>query len=376
MAENGFNDFRRLVVKIGSALLVDPQGQLNRGWLGGLLQDVAELHRAGKQVLIVSSGAVALGAASLGLNRRRARLEDLQAAAATGQIRLAQAYQELLAQSGIAVAQILLTPDDTEVRRRFLNARGTLERLLELAVVPVVNENDTVATDELRYGDNDRLAARVAQMVMADGLILLSDVDGLYTADPRRDSAARHIGTVDTIGDDIVAAAGDTGSHVGSGGMRTKVQAARIAMRAGCSTLIARGNVERPLAALAGNARCTVFRAPSTPAVARKQWLAGMLEVRGQLRLDDGAARALAGGKSLLPVGIVEVVGSFGRGDAVMLVAPGGGELGRGLVAYSSEETATIRGCRSQDIERKLGYRGRAVVVHRDDLVLFADSPS
>jgi len=374
MAGNGYTDFERLVVKIGSALLVDDTGRLNRSWLAALLADIADIRYAGRQVLIVSSGAVALGCASLGLNRQRARLEELQAAAATGQVRLAQAYQELLAERHIPVAQILVTPDDTEVRRRFLNARGTLEKLLELGVVPVINENDTVATDELQYGDNDRLAARVAQMVMADGLVLLSDVDGLYSADPGQCATAVHIATVDDISDEIVTAAGDSGSRVGSGGMRTKVQAARIATRAGCATLIANGRVQRPLAALAAGARCTLFRAAATPAAARKRWLAGMLDVRGELRLDAGASRALRGGSSLLPVGIVEVVGRFERGDAVMLVDAAGGEFGHGLVAYSSVEVSAIHGCRSAEIEARLGYRGRTVVVHRDDLVLFPQS--
>lgn len=373
MANAAFGALRRLVIKIGSALLVDSQGELNRTWLEGLLHDVADLQADGRQVLIVSSGAVALGCSSLKLNRRRARLEELQAAAAVGQVRLAHAYQELLAQFDLSGAQVLLTPDDTEVRRRFLNARGTLEKLLELSVVPVINENDTVATDEIRYGDNDRLAARVAQLVMADGLVLLSDVDGLYSSDPHRDSEARHIPVVDDIDDDLIALAGDAGSSHGSGGMKTKLQAALIAARAGCSTFIASGAVGHPLRALADGARCTVFRAPATPAAARKQWLAGMLEVRGELRLDSGATIALQNGKSLLPVGIAEVVGHFGRGDAVMLVAANGTELGRGLVAYGSDEIRTIRGSRSEDIETRLGYRGRAVAVHRDDLVLFAD---
>ncbi|MDZ7767616.1 MAG: glutamate 5-kinase [Woeseiaceae bacterium] len=303
MGNPAFGVLRRLVIKIGSALLIDSQGELNRSWLEGLLHDVADLQADGRQVLIVSSGAVALGCSRLKLNRRRARLEELQAAAAVGQVRLAHAYQELLAQFDLSGAQVLLTPDDTELRRRFLNARGTLEKLLELSVVPVINENDTVATDEIRYGDNDRLAARVAQLVMADGLVLLSDVDGLYSADPRRDAGARHIPVVDDIDDDIIALAGDAGSSHGSGGMKTKLQAALIAARAGCSTFIASGAVGHPLKALADGARCTVFRAPATPAAARKQWLAGMLEVRGELRLDSGATIALQNGKSLLPVG-------------------------------------------------------------------------
>lgn len=373
MAGNAFASLNRLVVKVGSALLIDEQGELDKLWLAALLQDVADLCAQGKQVLLVSSGAVALGCATLGLNRKRARLEDLQAAAAVGQIRLARAYQSLLEQHGIAVAQILLTPEDTENRRRFLNARGTLEKLLELSAVPVINENDTVATDELRYGDNDRLAARVAQLVMADGLVLLSDVDGLFRTDPRKDQAAQHIAEISDLSDDYLDMAGGSGSDHGTGGMLTKLQAARIATRAGCETWIASGTISRPLAALAAGARCTRVLSVGTPAAARKQWLAGMLEVRGELRLDAGASKALSDGGSLLPVGVTEVVGSFRRGDAVTVVAANGQELGRGLVGYSSDEIQLIRGCRSQEIENRLGYCHRTVVVHRDDLVLFND---
>jgi glutamate 5-kinase len=266
-----------------------------------------------------------------------------------------------------------LTPDDTEVRRRFLNARGTLEKLLEHQVVPIINENDTVATDELRYGDNDRLAARVAQTVMADGLILLSDVDGLYTADPRTDATAEYVPSVSKITEQHFAMAGESGSSFGSGGMRTKLQAARIATHAGCVTMIASGAIERPLHALANGGKCTVFEAEATPAAARKQWLAGVLEVCGELRLDAGAASALVQGNSLLPVGMVEVIGQFRRGDAVTLVGADGRELGRGLAAYASDEAAAIKGCRSEQIEVKLGYRGRSVMVHRDDMVLFVN---
>ncbi len=362
----------RLVVKVGSSLLVDDGGRLNRRWLEALLDDVAGLCRQGKQVLLVSSGAVALGCVALGIDRRRARLEEQQAAAAAGQIRLAHAYQELLERRGLAVAQILLTPDDTELRRRFLNARGTLEKLLALGAVPVINENDTVATEELRFGDNDRLAARVAQMVMADGLLLLSDVDGLYSADPTVDDSARHIAAVDEVGDDVMALAKDSPGRHGSGGMRTKLMAAEIASRAGCVTWIASGRVEAPISALAGGARHTRIGASGTPAAARQQWLAGMLTTRGRLHLDAGATRALKRGKSLLPVGISGADGTFRRGDAVALVADDGRELGSGLVAYSSDEIARIRGCQSDQIESRLGYRGGAVVVHRDDLVLFS----
>jgi len=364
-------NLQRLVIKIGSSLLVNQEGRLDRDWLSGLAEDIAELHEAKQQLLIVSSGAIAIGSTVLGINPRRSRLEELQAAAAAGQVQLVHAYQEALGAHNITAAQVLLTLDDTENRRRFLNAQGTLNRLLGHRVVPVINENDTVATEEIRYGDNDRLAARVAQMVMADGLILLSDVDGFYTADPGRNSDAEHIPSVKRISDEMFMMAGESQSDIGSGGMATKLQAARIATHAGCSTIVASGAVERPLNALASGGRCTVFNAEGTPAAARKQWLAGILEVRGELRVDPGAATALANGNSLLPVGLVEVVGNFRRGDAVTLVGANGEELGRGLAAYASEEATEIIGCRSEQIEPKLGYRGRTVMVHRDDLVLF-----
>lgn len=370
---SGFNlsGARRLVVKVGSSLLIGADGRVHRGWLEALAEDVAMLQGAGHEVLIVSSGAIAIGRTVLGLELRRARLEDLQAAAAAGQVQLVHAWQECLAGHGIVAAQILLTPQDTENRRRFLNARGTLARLIEQEVVPIINENDTVATDEIRYGDNDRLAARIAQLVMADGLILLSDVDGLYSSDPGSNAAAEHVPEVRRITDDVLRMAGETRSAIGRGGMATKVQAARIATHAGCVTVIASGAIERPLAALADGARCTVFRPDTTPAAARKQWLAGVLEIRGELRLDEGAARALGEGKSLLPVGVVEVRGSFRRGDVVTLVDAAGRELGRGLAEYSDEEAKRLAGCRSAEIEERLGYRGRSVMVHRDDLVVF-----
>ena len=364
-------NLQRLVIKIGSSLLVNQEGRLDRDWLSGLAEDIAELHEAKQQLLIVSSGAIAIGSTVLGINPRRSRLEELQAAAAAGQVQLVHAYQEALGAHDIAAAQVLLTLGDTENRRRFLNAQGTLNRLLGHRVVPVINENDTVATEEIRYGDNDRLAARVAQMVMADGLILLSDVDGFYTADPGKNSGAEHIPSVERISDEMFMMAGESQSDIGSGGMATKLQAARIATHAGCATIVASGAVERPLNALAGGGKCTVFNAEGTPAAARKQWLAGILEVRGELRVDPGAATALANGNSLLPVGLVEVVGNFRRGDAVTLVGANGEELGRGLAAYASEEAIEIIGCRSEQIEPKLGYRGRTVMVHRDDLVLF-----
>ncbi len=365
------NKLQRLVIKIGSSLLVNQDGRLDRDWLSGLAEDIATLYAANQQLLIVSSGAIAIGSSVLGINPRRSRLEELQAAAAAGQVQLVHAYQEALGEHGIEAAQVLLTLDDTENRRRFLNAKGTLGKLLEHRIVPVINENDTVATEEIRYGDNDRLAARVAQMVMADGLVLLSDVDGFYTADPGKHPDAAHIPTVSRISDEMFAMAGESQSDIGSGGMATKLQAARIATHAGCSTILASGTVERPLHALANGGKCTVFNAEGTPVAARKQWLAGILEVCGELRLDPGAATALANGNSLLPVGLVEVVGNFQRGDAVTLVGANGEELGRGLAAYASDEAAQIIGCRSEQIEAKLGYRGRTVMVHRDDLVLF-----
>ena len=365
------DDYRRLVVKVGSSLLIGDDGNVDRRWLDGLADDIADLHSRSHELLVVSSGAIAIGSAVLGINKRRARLEDLQAAAAAGQVRLAHAYQESLARHGITTAQVLLTPDDTENRRRFLNARGTLGRLLERSVVAVINENDTVATEEICYGDNDRLAARVAQLVMADALILLSDVDGFYTADPAKDSDAQHIAEVTAITDEMQGMAGETRSEIGSGGMATKVQAARIATHAGCSTVIASGGVERPLSVLADGGRCTLFRAPGTPAAARKQWLAGVLEVRGELRLDGGAVAALRSGNSLLPVGLVDAVGNFRRGDVVTLVDPAGRELGRGLAEYSGDEARQLVGCRSEQIEGVLGYRGRAVMVHRAELVIF-----
>lgn len=370
MSDLRIHDLSRLVVKIGSSLLVDGRGRFARESLSNLADDVAALRASGHQVLIVSSGAVAIGVGVLGIERRRARLDELQAAAAAGQARLVQVWQEALSRHGIVTAQILLTPDDTENRRRFLNAQGTLLKLLEHEVIPIINENDTVATDELRYGDNDRLAARVAQMVMADGLILLSDVDGLYTADPGS-STAEHIARVPAIDERIFAMAGGSGSSVGSGGMRTKVEAARIATHAGCATIVASGRVTAPLTGIGGGHRHTVFLAEGTPAAARKQWLAGMLEVRGSLEVDEGAACALAVGSSLLPVGVSAVSGRFRRGDAVSLKSANGTEIGRGLAAYDSGEMALILGCRSEEIESKLGYRGRSVVVHRDDLVIF-----
>ena len=371
MAAFSIDAYRRLVIKVGSSLLIGDNGALNRHWLDGLAADIADLHSEDRDVLVVSSGAIAIGCTVLGINKRRAKLEDLQAAAAAGQVQLVHAYSEALAVHGITTAQVLLTPGDTENRRRFLNARGTMGRLLDRSVVPIINENDTVTTEEIRYGDNDRLAARVAQLVMADALLLLSDVDGFYSADPGTDSNAQHIPEVTSISTETLAMAGETRSDIGSGGMSTKVQAARIATHAGCSTIIASGVVDRPVKTLLNGARCSIFRAQGTPAVARKQWLAGALEVNGILVIDAGAAEALREGNSLLPVGIAAVQGDFRRGDIVTLADGGGTELGRGLAEYSSSEASRLLGCRSEQIEERLGYRGRSVMIHRDELVLF-----
>jgi len=375
-APQRIEDSRRLVVKIGSALLVDEEsGSVRRPWLDALADDIAGLRRAGIEVLVVSSGAIALGRRHLGIDQVRPKLEEKQAAAATGQIILAHAYQEALARHHLTVAQILVSPDDTEQRRRHLNARATINTLLALGAVPVINENDTVATDEIRFGDNDRLGARVAQMASADTLVLLSDIDGLYTGDPRRDPTARHVPEVDGVTAEIEAMAGAAGSGYASGGMVTKLAAAKIAGAAGCRMVIANGRDMHPIRAIDagpghGGGRCTWFHAGATPLTARKRWIAGSLAPRGQLVLDSGAIRALGAGKSLLPAGVTEVVGGFERGDLVTLHGPDRAIRGRGLVAYSSEDARRIAGLKSREIEAALGYRGRDEIVHRDDLVL------
>lgn len=362
---------RRVVVKIGSSLLFDAARRaVAVAWLASLTADIAELRRQGREVIVVSSGAVALGRGRLNLST--SRLQDKQAAAAVGQSLLMHAWEEALAPHGLIAGQVLLTRDDTERRRRWLNARVTVEALLAHGVVPVVNENDTVATEEIRYGDNDRLAARAAQLARADLLILLSDVDGLYTADPRRDPEARHLPLVETLDPDILAMA--TGANaqtgVGTGGMATKLAAAQLARSAGCATVIASGLTPHPLKAVAEGARATLITAPATPLAAWKQWIAGSVAPAGALTLDDGAVRALKAGKSLLPSGVVAVSGGFEKGDSVRLTDAAGALVGVGLAAYPAEEVALIRGRHSDEIERLIGYRGPSVVIHRDDLVL------
>ncbi len=362
---------RRLVVKIGSALLVDDEtGAIRRPWLDALGDDVAALRARGQEVILVSSGAIAVGRRHLGLTGRALRLEEKQAAAATGQIRLAHAYQETLARHGITVAQVLLTLADTEERRRHLNARSTLGTLLKLGTVPVINENDTVATSEIRFGDNDRLAARVAAMISADTLVLLSDIDGLYTADPRRDPAARHLDEIGEITPEIEAMAGEAAPGYSSGGMVTKLAAARVALGAGCRMAIADGRRMNPLQAVAEGARCSWFLPAANPLTARKKWIAGSLQPVGTLSVDDGALAALKAGKSLLPAGVTQVQGGFDRGDAVRVVDRSGREVARGLTAYSAADAARIKGHKSREIEPLLGYRGRDEMIHRDDLVL------
>mgnify|MGYP003132760944 CR=1 FL=1 len=368
---SGLDTAERIVVKIGSALLVDEEGgEVRRDWLNSVADDIASLKARGKQVLVVSSGAIAVGRRHLGLPKGALKLEEKQAAAATGQVRLAHAYQEALARHDMTVAQVLLSPSDTEERRHHLNARSTLTALLALGAVPVINEKNTVATEEIRFGDNDRLGARVAQMVSADTLILLSDIDGLYTGDPRRNPDAVHIPFVERIDADIEAMAGTAGSDHASGGMVTKIAAGKIATAAGCRMAIAKGYAPHPLRAIEDGAPVTWFAAAASPRRARKNWIAGSLTPKGTITLDDGALKALARGKSLLPAGVTAVSGSFDRGDLVEILDPAGRSVARGLSAYSAADASRIAGYKSREIEQVLGYRGRDELVHRDDLVL------
>ncbi len=362
---------RRVVVKIGSALLVDDQhGTVHRHWLETLAEDLAVCRGRGQELVIVSSGAIALGRRPLGLSDGDLRLEEKQAAAATGMVRLAHAYQEILEKHGMTVAQVLLTLDDSENRRRYINARNTLEALLRAGAVPLINENDTVATDEIRFGDNDRLAARVAAMIGADTLVLLSNVDGLYTADPLTDKDARLIPEVRDITPEIEALAGPVATGYGSGGMVTKLAAAKAALGAGCRMVIADGSALHPLKRIEDGAPCTWFLPSATPRTARKRWIAGTLRPAGTITVDDGALRALEKGKSLLPAGVIAAEGDFQRGDAVIVKGPGGREVARGLTAYSAADARRIMGHKSGEIEGLLGYRGRDEMIHRDDLVL------
>jgi glutamate 5-kinase len=362
---------RRIVVKIGSALLTDAEsGRVRIDWLAALCDDIAALKAKGREVVIVSSGAIALGRRMLGLPRGSLRLEESQAAAAAGQIALAHAYQEMLGERGMTAAQVLLTLGDTEQRRRYLNARSTITTLLGLSAVPVVNENDTVATAEIRYGDNDRLAARVGSMISADCVVLLSDIDGLYTAPPALDPEARRLDVVSEITPEIEAMAGDAGSELSRGGMVTKLIAAKIAVGAGADLVITSGKVLHPLRALGEGAPCTWFLASGSPTLSRKRWIAGSLKPRGTVTIDDGARAALEKGRSLLPAGVIKVEGNFDRGDAVIIHDAAGRELGRGLIAYARADAERLLGRKSAEIEGILGYRGRSELIHRDDMAL------
>ncbi|MEL0001728.1 MAG: glutamate 5-kinase [Rhodospirillales bacterium] len=372
---NPLKQTRRLVVKVGSALLVDAKsGQLRRDWLTGLVADLAALRSMGTDVTLVSSGAIALGRRKLGLSRGLLKLEESQAAAAAGQIDLAAAYSNTFAEHKVPVAQILLTLSDTEERRRYLNARNTLSALFRMGAVPVINENDTVATEEIRFGDNDRLAARVAAMISADTLVLLSDIDGLYESDPKQNPGAKKLSLVHAITSEIEGMAGTTGSDMASGGMFTKLAAARIALDAGCALAIADGRRANPIATLADVNDGTWFIGDETPQQARKRWINGTLKIEGVVRIDDGAVKALRHGKSLLPAGAIEVSGKFERGAPVAINGPDGREVARGLIAYDADDARRIAGKRSAEIEAELGYRGRAALIHRDDLSLTSRS--
>ncbi len=362
---------RRIVIKVGSALLVDARtGQLCRPWLETLASDIARVRARGAEVLLVSSGAIALGRRSIGLAPGRLKLEESQAAAAVGQIRLAHAWKEVLEAHHLNVAQILLTFADTEERRRYLNARSTLNTLLRLGAIPVINENDTVATAEIRYGDNDRLAARVAQMISADCLVLLSDVDGLYTADPTLNADAQFIPEIRAITTEIERMGTGSSSDVGSGGMATKIAAAKIAVGAGCHMCVALGRELHPVRRIEEGARCSWFYPSANPTTVRKQWIAGSLKPAGDVVLDDGAVKALRAGKSLLPAGVTAITGKFERGDALIVRDAQGKEIARGLSGYSSRDAARLKGRHSHEIEALLGYRGRDELIHRDDLVV------
>ena len=364
-------DFRRIVVKVGSSLIVDAEAsRVKEDWLASLSDDIARLHRDKRDVLVVSSGAIVLGRAVLRLPKGPLKLEDSQAAAAVGQIALARTWTQALSRHGITAGQVLVTLQDTEERRRYLNARSTIERLLAWRAVPVINENDTVATNEIRYGDNDRLAARVATMASADLLVLLSDVDGLYDAPPGANTAARHVPLVSRITGEIEAMAGAAGSELSRGGMQTKIEAGKIATQAGTHMVIASGRIAHPLQAIADGARCTWFLTPANPVTARKRWIAGSLEPKGILTIDAGAVAALKNGRSLLPAGVIRVEGAFTRGDAVIIRGPNGEEVGRGLVAYDAADAEKIKGRSSADILTILGFAGRTEMVHRDHLAV------
>jgi glutamate 5-kinase len=374
MTARSLKKYRRIAIKIGSALLVDRSSGLKRDWLASLADDIGELAEGGTEILVVSSGAIALGRTILGLGKRALKLEESQAAAAVGQIALAGAWSDALGSHGLKSGQILLTLSDTEERRRYLNARATISTLLKMKAVPVINENDTVATSEIRYGDNDRLAARVATMMGADLLVLLSDIDGLYTAPPARDPQAKFIPLVEHITPDIEAMAGAAASEFSRGGMRTKLDAGKIATAAGTAMVITAGTRLSPLMAIERGERTTFFKPSSHPVKGYKTWIAGQLEPAGRLTIDAGAVRALKSGKSLLPAGVRLVSGNFSRGDTVAILSPEAREIARGLVAYDAADAVRIAGLKTIEIETVLGYEARSAMIHRDDLVVNDDA--
>jgi glutamate 5-kinase len=369
-ALTALSPYRRIVIKIGSALLVDRESGLRAQWLASVASDIAALRNAGKEVLVVTSGAIALGRSLLRLPSGALKLEESQAAAACGQISLARAWEQALGEHGITAGQILVTLGDTEERRRYLNARATIATLLKLGAVPVINENDTIATSEIRYGDNDRLAARVATMASADLLILLSDIDGLYTAPPQQNPDAKFVEHVAAITPQIEAMAGSAGTELSRGGMVTKIEAGRIATAGGTAMVITTGKRLNPVAALGSGARATWFAPAGNPVTARKKWISGQLQASGSVMVDDGALAALLNGKSLLPAGVRKVEGRFSRGDVVVVRRSDGSEIARGLIAYDSDDAARIAGCKSARITEILGYAGRSEMIHRDDLVV------
>ncbi|MEG9861766.1 MAG: glutamate 5-kinase [Parvularculales bacterium] len=371
MSSGDITQAKRLVIKVGSALLVDEAtGRLNETWLATLTEDIARMVARGQEIIVVSSGAIALGRHALKLPRGELRLEESQAAAASGQITLANIWAGALGKHELAAAQVLLTPGDTEQRRRYLNARATLTTLIKFNAIPIINENDTVATSEIRYGDNDRLAARVAVMIGADCLVLLSTVDGFYSADPGEDPTARRFDIIDIVTPQLEDMAADTGSDLSRGGMKTKLEAAHMALESGCRMVIAPGDTSAPLQAIEAGGPCTWFHTPHSPVTARKAWISGSLAPLGVLEIDEGALRALGAGKSLLPAGVKSVTGIFDRGDAVRVVTGQNQEVARGLCAWSSADAAQIAGCKSNEIKAILGYGGREEMIHRDDLVL------
>lgn len=364
-------DAKRIVLKVGSSLLVNLEtGRLNQKWLASLVKDIASCLKSEQEIVIVSSGAIALGKSKFNFGKRALKLEEKQAAAACGQLALINAYQKSLAKYGLSAAQVLLTLEDSEDRRRYLNAKSTLETLIENKIVPIINENDTVATSEIRFGDNDRLAARVAQMVGADILVLFSDIDGLYTADPRINDKAKHIAEIKLITREVEEMAGGAGSSVGSGGMTTKIAAAKIAVASGCNTIIALGKEINPIKSLTNRTKYTIFRSSLSPQNARKRWIAHNLNIKGEIMIDNGALSALKKGKSLLPSGVKSIEGNFSRGDAVIIRDDDGEEIARGLIAYDAKDAKLIIGRKSGEIEQILGYSGREELIHRDNLAL------